>query len=400
MRIAAVSPHVPYEGVTHAGGAYLLHHLEQLSVDHDVTLVVPGTPEVQEHLLHAPAWLDVVVVPFERAPLFVAARDRVRRRLRHRALGAPSLHGFRTAALDGIAAAADVVELHWGETALLAPWLRRRGVTTPIAVVEYDIDSEAAAARARLCGGWSRVTYAATHALRDRTERADLAAADLVLVFKTEDERKLRQLGVPARVKVVDPYLELPTDVTPVRGGASVLFTGALWRPENHDGVRWFLQEVWPAVLDGIPHATFTIAGADPPDALRALAEAARRVVVTGTVPSFAPYYRAARVFVAPLFVDGGLKFKVPQAMAYGLPVVATPTAAAGILDRAPAGTFWAVTRDAGDMAAALVDALGRPAAAAATGARAAAWCRANYGFDASTIEVVDAYRELVSWAA
>ena len=41
MKIVAVAPYVPYEGIPHAGGAYLLHHLQVLAVDHEVTLFVP-----------------------------------------------------------------------------------------------------------------------------------------------------------------------------------------------------------------------------------------------------------------------------------------------------------------------------------------------------------------------
>ena len=48
---------------------------------------------------------------------------------------------------------------------------------------------------------------------------------------------------------------------------------------------------------------------------------------MSGEVPELLPYYESASVFVAPLFVRGGLKFKVPQAMLCGLPVVATHVA-------------------------------------------------------------------------
>ena len=45
VRILAVAPYVPYEGILHAGGSYLLHHLEEMTrLGNQVTLIVPGTP--------------------------------------------------------------------------------------------------------------------------------------------------------------------------------------------------------------------------------------------------------------------------------------------------------------------------------------------------------------------
>jgi glycosyltransferase involved in cell wall biosynthesis len=119
-------------------------------------------------------------------------------------------------------------------------------------------------------------------------------------------------------------------------------------------------------------------------------------VTVTGELPRLEECYLEAAVFVAPLFVGGGLKFKVPQAMLHGLPVIATTVAAEGVVEEAPDGTFWAVTDDPRAMAHAVVSALQRPGAAAELGGRAAAWVRSRYGFRASTEQLLATYAELI----
>jgi glycosyltransferase involved in cell wall biosynthesis len=400
VKILVVSPHLPYEGIPHAGGAYLLRHLEQLAAGNEVTLVVPGSPEVQEHLPRRPEWLEVVVAPFTTAGNRWSRIqiDRARRHCRHAALHTPALSGLRAAGLVQLASEADVVELHWGETSMLIRELRAAGVTTPLVAVAHDVHSEAALVRAhRLSNRRGRVAVSLGARVRTRLERVDLDAADLVLVFKAADVVLLRSMRVRTRVRVLDPHLELPEGPTPARAASSVLFTGAMWRPENHRGVEWFLRSVWPGVRAEVPGATFTIVGASPPIALRRLAEAAGGVVVTGEVPDLAPFYEFAQAFVAPLFVPGGLKFKVVQALAYGLPVVATPTAAAGVVEEAPEGTFWAVTAYPGEMQAALVGLLRDPSAAAAVGTRAAAWCRDRYSFSRSMADLVAAYQDLAA---
>ena len=62
MRILAVAPYVPYEGILHAGGSYLLHHLEEMTrLGNQVTLVVTGTRAQLGNVRLAPQWLDVVM---------------------------------------------------------------------------------------------------------------------------------------------------------------------------------------------------------------------------------------------------------------------------------------------------------------------------------------------------
>jgi glycosyltransferase involved in cell wall biosynthesis len=400
MKILAVATHIPYPGVPHAGGEFLLRHLGAVQAHHDVTLLVPRSQEVAPTVPLAPDWLEVEappVPPVRWDRRFLA--DRARRRLRFRALHAPALAALRTARLAERAAEADLLELHWNDTFILTRELRRAGVTTPIVAVAHDLHVEAVPSHTRnLAGALDRLSSATLGGVRRRVEARDLAAADTIFVFKAADERLLRDLGVCSETLVLAPPIDLPAGPPPgPRPRGSLLFTGALWRRENAEGVRWFLERVWPSVVSTVPDATFTIAGAGPPEALQAAAGRSRHVRLTGEVPSFEPYYAAASAFVAPLFVAGGLKFKVPAAMAHGLPVVATPVAAAGVVDEAPPGALWAVTGDAATMATELVRLFREPDRADAVGALAASWSREHFSFERSTARVLDIYERLAA---
>ena len=107
------------------------------------------------------------------------------------------------------------------------------------------------------------------------------------------------------------------------------------------------------------------------------------------SIDDLMPYYLRASVFVAPLMASGGLKFKVPQAMLCGLPVVATTVAAEGVVEVAPADALWAVTNDPDEFARQIVAALTDTNRAALVGRRAAAWARQHYSF-ALSIERLD----------
>ena len=401
MRVLAVAPYVPYQGIPHAGGEYLLRHLRALARDGPVTLLVPGSDDAVVDRHRAPEWLELVVSPLrvEERSLPRRLADAAYRRLR----AAPpmptaeSLRAVRAGGLVERARSADLVELHWPEYARFATELRRAEVATPVSVVEHDVTVRGNVSRyATLLTGYRRVLGIATSPLSSRLELAGLRAADLVLVFKDSDRQLLHRLGLRTPVRVLDPWLEVPEGPAPPRRAGEVLFTGALWRTENDVGARWLLEQVWPAVRAAVPSASLTIAGSGPRPEVRALAAQVPGVEVTGAVDSLLPCYRRASVFAAPLFTGGGLKFKVAQAMLCGLPVVATTTAVEGIAEHAPPGALWGVTDDPQEFAGHLVRALQAQAGAAEAGAAAARWAGEHWSFGRSMGGVLADYQALV----
>lgn len=127
------------------------------------------------------------------------------------------------------------------------------------------------------------------------------------------------------------------------------------------------------------------------------LRRASAHVRVTGFVDDLDPVYRAARVAVCPILSGGGLKFKVPQAMLYGLPVVATHVAAEGIVQDSGPSAFAAVTDDPGALATAVATCLLDRAAADAMGAKAREWAEHTYRFEDSVAKIVALYERLLS---
>ncbi len=109
-----------------------------------------------------------------------------------------------------------------------------------------------------------------------------------------------------------------------------VVFTGAMDYIANADAVRYFLDEIWGTVKLEVPEATFTIVGRNPGRDVRALASSPG-VRVTGAVPDVRPYLKRASVAVAPMRIAQGIQNKIIEALASGIPVVATPKAARGI---------------------------------------------------------------------
>lgn len=112
-----------------------------------------------------------------------------------------------------------------------------------------------------------------------------------------------------------------------------VVFSGRMGYFPNEDAARWFIAEVHLRLRAQIPDATCYIVGADPPRSLQKMSSVPG-VTVTGFVKSVRDYLEKATIAVAPMRSGSGMQNKILEAMAAGVPVVASPLAVAGLSAR------------------------------------------------------------------
>ena len=128
-----------------------------------------------------------------------------------------------------------------------------------------------------------------------------------------------------------------------------------------------------------MPRLRFYIVGRSPAPAVLALA--GEQVTVTGTVDDVRPYLRHAAVVVAPLRLARGIQNKVLEAMAMGLPVVASQECAGAIDAVAERDFLTAATAD--DYVRQIGSLLQLPERAKAMGQAAREQVLARYSWDA-----------------
>jgi glycosyltransferase involved in cell wall biosynthesis len=146
----------------------------------------------------------------------------------------------------------------------------------------------------------------------------------------TAEERAQVEADVPgAVVRIVPNVNEVRAQVPPAAGRAGVVFIGGFEHTPNVDAAVRLVRRVMPLVWAQVAGVPVTIIGAGPTDEVQALA--APLVEVTGWVHDVDPLFDAARAMVAPLSYGAGLKGKVTQALAAGLPVVTTSIGAEGL---------------------------------------------------------------------
>jgi O-antigen biosynthesis protein len=107
------------------------------------------------------------------------------------------------------------------------------------------------------------------------------------------------------------------------------LFVGGFEHPPNMDAAVYLVREVMPLVWAVRGDVQLTIVGSHAPREVETLATS--RVDVRGWVAELEPLLDAARVLVAPVRFGAGMKGKVTQGLAAGLPIVTTPVGAEGL---------------------------------------------------------------------
>lgn len=115
-----------------------------------------------------------------------------------------------------------------------------------------------------------------------------------------------------------------------------LVFMGAMsWDP-NIDAVRWFVSEILPRIHARRPETTFAIVGHSPGPEICSLQEKDSRITVTGTVEDVRPWLWGGKIFAVPLRYGSGVRIKIFEAMAAGIPIVSTPLGAEGLAVNSP----------------------------------------------------------------
>jgi hypothetical protein len=129
-----------------------------------------------------------------------------------------------------------------------------------------------------------------------------------------------------------------PASPNPARAGEEVaprlVFTGNLGYFVNAEAIEWWLRRVWPVLAARRPDVRLVIAGERPrPELRRAVVRAAAaggEVTLLESVPDLGPVLAAATLALAPMRCGSGVPVKILEAWSQGVPVVASPWAAAG----------------------------------------------------------------------
>lgn len=169
---------------------------------------------------------------------------------------------------------------------------------------------------------------AKAEALRE-IELALVRACDTTIVISDPELEHVRAEVPGADVRVIPNANDVAGPVHPAAGREGLLFVGGFQHTPNLDAAFVLVHEIMPLVWRELADCHLTIVGPHAPPEIEALASP--RVTVAGWVADMTPLLDGSRAMVAPLRYGAGMKGKVTQSLAAGLPVVTTAIGAEGL---------------------------------------------------------------------
>jgi glycosyltransferase involved in cell wall biosynthesis len=175
-----------------------------------------------------------------------------------------------------------------------------------------------------------RLLLALESGILARREAAMPCEFDRVLLLNAEEAARLASATGMKNVAAIMPLLPRPREAAGpaarrFTGNPTFLFLGYLRYPANAHGLSLFLRRALPIFLTRVPTGRLVVAGAGASRELRALADSfGRQVSLAEYVEDLGPLFRSAAGMVVPLVFGTGVKIKVVEALALGLPLVST----------------------------------------------------------------------------
>ncbi len=187
---------------------------------------------------------------------------------------------------------------------------------------------------------------------KQRLEHELIEQADETWVVSSLEQQLLQKKQPNKSIQVVSNIVDIPGSNRPFALRRDWLFIGGFQHRPNIDAVLFFVKEIYPLVREHLRDAKFYIIGDKPPPEIVALAT--ERIVVAGLQRDARPFFDSVKLSVAPLRFGAGVKGKINQSMAFGVPVVATPLAVEGM--GLKDGEDILVADEPGDFARALIE--------------------------------------------
>jgi O-antigen biosynthesis protein len=288
----------------------------------------------------------------------------------------------------------DVLQIDYTQLAVYRPAFRR--IAT--ALFEHDVYFQSVArSLKRVQSGSLRFAYAFEYLRALRFERRALRGFDSVQVCTRANREYLESFawdsppieeGYRAGIDVAQ-YTFTGEDREP----DTMLFVGNFRHSPNQAALAWFVREALPKVRECRPQTRLIVVGAQAPAGFRESFEEPA-VEFLGAVGDIRDVMARYAVFLAPILSGSGVRVKLLEAFAAGIPVVSTSIGAEGLTKQS--GDIAWIADDPEGFATAVLRLLEDPQAASALAARARKEVEQNWDMARITRGLESRYRELV----
>ena len=205
--------------------------------------------------------------------------------------------------------------------------------TIPIAINHHNIESQMMLRRFFSEKNWLKKVYCCLEGLKLQNLEKKYCGKGINLVVSGLDRDRLKKKVPSSRIAIVPNGVDInyfrKMNVKETKN--SIIFVGGLtWYP-NIDAMEYFCNKVWPFLVKEVEDVQLFIVGRNPSEFLKELSRKDKRIQLKGFVEDIRPIMSRSTCYVCPMRTGGGTRLKVLDALAMGIPLVATKMACEGI---------------------------------------------------------------------
>lgn len=339
QQILYLSMSIPYENVRHAGGKTFNYYINEFAKDknNEVTLIAKVLPEEELEVKNINPKIRTLLVrtPCNKIKKYIAYVKSLNSKFNPLY---PYGNVLTKEIFDQIERKLiklknenyqpNIVILEWTWMLLFIEKVKLYFPYAKYVASEHDVSFLGAKREFDSCNGLKRLNRKFYYQNLKKRELMCINQCDYVVTHNNKDRNILLKNGISkSKVGVIVPYFEKPEVVERKDIKNDIIFYGAMNRYENEISAVWFIKNVMPRIKD--LDIRYVIIGNKPSDELKKYES--NKIVITGFVDDVKPYFSKAKCLAAPIQAGAGIKVKILEAMAMGVPVITNAMGIEGI---------------------------------------------------------------------
>lgn len=175
---------------------------------------------------------------------------------------------------------------------------------------------------------------------------------------------------------------------------SDICFIGSLdWIP-NQEGLYWFLNDIWPRILNDCPSVSFHIAGRNTPKSINDRLKKEKSVIFHGEVESATEYLSRYSILAVPILSGSGMRVRIVEGMMLGNVIVTTTIGLEGI--NATNREHVIIADEPKDFAEAIIELIRIPVLKNSIAKKARIFATDNFDTSALTEKLETFYKKLI----
>jgi len=217
---------------------------------------------------------------------------------------------------------------------------------------------------------------------------------DRVLCVSKIDREKLLSLNSKIKCDVIEAGVEIDESSSEpnIKVDNVILWIGALqWKP-NQDSLFWFIEDIFPKIIQKLPNSKLQVIGSNPPKGIAKLHR--YNIDIIGMVDDVKPFLKKATVCIVPLRIGSGIRLKILEMFAMKKAVVSTSIGCEGLPVRN--GEHLLVADDPDEFAESVVKILKNPEMGINLGRSGFNLVKENYSWSSITEKLEKIYKKII----